>query len=165
MRRIHVGGKDRTAELGAGVDALVARDADPGFSELVAKQSVVLSLRDSASQAEFLDRHLALVRVRNGLRTDNFEIPRAPGRLSGCLVWFKRVVWRLLRYQHDRMAFQQSGLNWQLTHALELMRALHSRELAELAERVERLEGARDARNGVEQTLPPSESGPQRKKD
>ena len=55
----------------------------------------------------------------------------------------KTVLWKLLRYQHDRTAFQQNLINELAIDALEFQQDRLDRELTELQQRVAGLEAGR----------------------
>ncbi len=52
----------------------------------------------------------------------------------------KRCLWKLLRYQHDRIVFRQNLINGLFTQALESELLLRRRETAELRARLAALE-------------------------
>lgn len=91
---------------------------------------------DAGHHANFL----RLLRYRDAVDTLDFEIPRRPGPLGWFLQRAKRLLWKLLRYQHDRIAFRQNLINGLFTQALENEWRLRCRETDELRARVEKLE-------------------------
>lgn len=116
----------------------------------------VLRLGETDSEAAFQERFIQYVRIREGVDTNPFRIPRAPGLRGSLAVRLKVFLWRLLRYQHDRIAFRQNLINANLGGALELEHHLRSREadelrrrLAGLEKRLETLESARAAGPGA----------------
>ena len=141
--KVVVAGKDRTAELGpalsAGAQAMVGRDHAPKMLEEVYTS---LSLRDAGNDAEFLDRLVLLLWHKTGVATVGFYMPRKPGPLGWIGAQLRRALWKVLRYQHDRIAYQQNMINTQLTVALEFMHEQYKGHIAELRTRVEELERA-----------------------
>lgn len=134
--KIVIAGTDRTGEL---ADALrreaAVRTSDPLYAPLP-KSLQALSLREARSEADFLDRYVTLARQKAHVDTVRFVPPRRPG-LKGTLSWqMRRVLWRLLRYQHDRNIFHQNAVNSHLVAAMEFQHE----ELRTLRERVDRLE-------------------------
>ena len=141
--QLTVGGKDRAADLGRQVAAEAARlQASGGIGALSPGHSA-LALRASADRDDYLRRFIELLRLRHGLRTADYYVPRAPGLRGLLSAALKKYLWKLLRYQHDRMAFQQNLVNELAIAALEFQRAESERDLAELKRRVAALEQGR----------------------
>jgi len=136
MKRIVIAGQDRTEEL------LAASQGD------TAATPPGLCLARSANETEYLSRLLELLRTRDGLRTATFDIPAPPGVFGRLLRLLRRFQWRVFRYQHDRMAFQQNALNGQIVAALEFLREEYRRDLARLETKVAALEAQRAALGG-----------------
>ncbi len=142
--RLTVNGIDRADTLGAELEQAAAalrrthtvRSLSPGHS--------ALSLLEADSGEDRIRRLLELTRLRHGIRTDDFEMPVRPGRLGQLILKFKQRLWRALRYQHDRIAFQQNLVNELVIHTLETLHAEHGRERDALRARLAALE-ARDA--------------------
>jgi hypothetical protein len=135
MKSVRIGGADRSGALAPALEA-AAGGADP----VEARVAAVLALRTCTTEAEFDARFADLLRQRAGLDTGAFAIPRKPGVAGRCLAAVKAALWKLLRYQHDHMAFQQSAWNAAAAAALEAERAAWRRELAALEQRVRELE-------------------------
>ncbi len=117
-----IAGKDRTADLGAALrrDAeAMARGGRDRTPPRLPPAISALVLRQAGSDAAYLDEFLRLLRYRDGVDTCAFAIPGRPGPLGRLAVAVRRLLWRLLRYQHDRMAFRQNLINSALVSALE----------------------------------------------
>lgn len=99
-----------------------------------------LRLAETESEARFQDRFIQLMRIREGVDTNPFRIPRAPGWRGSLAVRLKVFLWQLLRYQHDRITFRQNLINSSLGGALEFEHRLRSREIDELRRSVAGLE-------------------------
>jgi len=128
MKHIKIAGDDRTQDILSGADA-TPPSADPAALLLQAR-----------NEAEYLSQLLSKLRTESGLRTTALNPSTRPGplgRLQGAL---RRFLWKLLRYQHDHMAFQQSAINTQTAAALEFLRTEYRRDLDRLAERLDALE-------------------------
>ncbi|MGQ9662598.1 MAG: hypothetical protein ACUVWX_09725 [Kiritimatiellia bacterium] len=142
--QVQVAGENRAADFGSELSdqakRLVAAVAQHRL--LRDEQWSALSLRHCRSEAEFLDRLLDLMWSRAELNTRDFYIPRRRGVRGRLLAGIKRILWKLLRYQHDQMAFQQNTVNTQLTVALAFIRAEYRLKLFELERRLESLEKA-----------------------
>lgn len=129
---ITVAGRDRTADLGAAITAAaVEREKDPRCAFLPQRESA-LSLGGTGNVGEYLDCMVRLIRAKNHVLTLDFDLPRRRGLIGAIQAWFRRLAWRLLRYQHDRITFRQNLINSQLVSALEFcleeIRALRERE-------------------------------------
>lgn len=99
-----------------------------------------LTLRDASSESEYLETFLRLMRYRDNVDTMPFEIPHRGGWRGRLTAWIKRHLWRLLRYQHDRITFRQNLINSLYTHALEYQRDRHRDDIHRLEERIKKLE-------------------------
>lgn len=141
--KIQVAGTDRSealsAEVAAEARALAMRDDAPEF--LKYPFSAVF-LNTSKSGAEYLDRMLSLLTDKTGVSNEPFYVPRKPGLVGNLSAAFKRVLWKLFRYQHDRVAFQQNMINLQLTAAIEFMHAERKKEVAALKREIAALKGS-----------------------
>lgn len=142
--RLIVADRDRTSDLGQEIAgaarAMVAGKAKDDLPIFLAPGDSVLSLRKAKNEAAYLDSLTTLMLSRAGTGTFDFYIPRKPGLLGGIGASVKRFLWKLLRYQHDRVAFQQNSINIQLTAAMEFMRAEYEQRIAALEKKVAELE-------------------------
>lgn len=139
MSSIRLAGKDVTAEWLPRLEKAAA-GRDPALAEQARQHEPVAALRAAPSPSLELDRWLALLRAHGAVRTDDFVAPARPGAAGRLMSRLKGVVWKLLRYQHERTAIQQNAVNLQLVLALEAVLAEQRRELAALRERVAALE-------------------------
>ena len=137
--KISVAGQDRTADLGPEIAAEAARLEASGSIGALSPQHSALVLRESLDRDDYLRRFIGLLQLRHGVRTADYYIPRGPGLRGKVAVAVKTFLWKLLRYQHDRMSFQQNLVNELAIDALEFQ-SRPGRELAELDRRVARLE-------------------------
>ena len=130
--RLVVANNDVTSSLGADIaDAAQerAKHASPRFH--VPEVSALL-LRNCKNEGEYFATFVKLLRMRHGASTDDFEIQRAPGFIGGMMKAIRGFLWKLLRYQHDRMIFQQNLINEMLIHAVEFEVAQRNREISKL---------------------------------
>lgn len=130
--RLFVCGRDHSVELGAHVTAEAGRL--PSAARAYGESDSALRLRDCRDPGEFLDTYLRLLRLRTAVRTDAFRVPRRPGVLGRLLGAGRLIAWRLLRYQHDRMFFQQNTVNTLLVEAVRELAEENRRLAAELGE-------------------------------
>ncbi|MEI6971337.1 MAG: hypothetical protein WCL44_07430 [bacterium] len=138
--RLIVANTDRSADLGQQVSAAaktmvasVPKDELPGVTG-------VLSLRSVKTEAEYMDKLTTLLVERSGVAAVDFHVPRKQGVMGAVSAAVKTFLWKVLRYQHDRMAFQQNCVNFQLTASVEFLRAEYERKIKALEQRVAELE-------------------------
>lgn len=141
MSSIRLAGRDVTAEWLPRLEQAAA-GRDPGLAEEARQQLPVAALRDAPSAPDELDRWLGLLRAHGTVRTGDFALPGRPGFLGRLAGRFRRGLWTLLRYQHERVAVQQNAVNLQLVLALEAVLGEQRRELAELRKRIAALEAS-----------------------
>ncbi|MCX6997559.1 MAG: hypothetical protein NTV49_10845 [Kiritimatiellaeota bacterium] len=138
--KIVIAGQDRTADLGAALRAAAAgRPAGPKPAVLPESISA-LRLRESASEADYLAELLRLLRYRDNVDTLPFDIPRRPGPAGAVAAQIKAVLWKVLRYQHNRVTGRQNMINHLYTSALEFEHRQRDAELRELRQRLAALE-------------------------
>lgn len=99
-----------------------------------------LVLHKAVSDADYLNHFIRLLRYRDAFDTYDFNIPRKPGLFGAMMARVKSILWRLLRYQHDRIAFRQNLINGLFTSAIEFEAAERQRKDNEFSDRLERLE-------------------------
>lgn len=117
--KIVIANRDRTAELEPALRAEAElRLAHPDHIPLPAPLHA-LSLREAKSEAEFLDRWYALVRRKCHVDTLKFDIPRRPGAAGGLMQKARTILWKALRYQHNRVVSRQNLVNSHLVATLE----------------------------------------------
>lgn len=141
--RIAVAGKDRTGDLGRTLAEEAARLESAGPIGRFAPAHSAVVLKESAGAADYQRRFIDLLRMRQAVQTADYYVPRAPGLRGRAAAALKTVLWKLLRYQHDRISFQQNLINELALDALEFQQGRTDRELANLKRRVASLEGGR----------------------
>jgi hypothetical protein len=141
--KIIIAGQDCTEELGGEVQRkavelkkLKGRAAPPRVSAEIG----ALALHKSLSDADYLDHFVRLLRYRDAFDTYDFDIPRRPGSAGAIMAKIKKVLWKLLRYQHDRIAFRQNLINGLFTSAVEFEVTERKRKAAEIDRRLDNLE-------------------------
>ena len=132
--RLTVAGQDRSADLGASLTRQTARHQ--GALSRWAPEDSALSLKDSKDSTDYLARYCRLLHLRYALSTEAFPIHARPGPAGNLLRKVKTMLWKLLRYQHDRMAFQQNAINELVISGLAFQQA----RLAALEQQVNTLE-------------------------
>jgi hypothetical protein len=134
--KLQVAGKDRSSDLGRELAGSAAARPDHGLATHIAYETDVLGLRSAESAAEYLDRHVKILRVRNQVDPSAFEGPGS----GGLMVRVRRFLWNLLRYQHDWTSFRQNSINVQLSYELEFEKEERKKQDAELEQRIRELE-------------------------
>ena len=153
MPKVTIAGTDRTDELRRSFSPELQRMAATGrFLSLPAEVNA-LRLCDARDARDMARTFVSLLRHRNHVDTRAFEIPRRPGLRGATMRLLKGGLWRLLRYQHDRIAFRQNLINSHVTSALEFQHEIFDRDIRRLQERVQALERALESIGG--RTIPP----------
>ena len=141
--KIIIAGQDCTKELGgeiwrsaAELKKLTGRAAPPEISVEIG----ALALHKAASDADYLNHFVRLLSYRDAFDTYDFDIPRRPGVVGAMMARIKKVLWKLLRYQHDRIAFRQNLINSLFTNAVEFEMVERKRTDAELNSRLDKTE-------------------------
>jgi hypothetical protein len=128
MKHILIAGNDRT------------RDILPEATDSATPDNATTPLLQARHEAEYLSRLLAKLRTESGLQSAGLNPVPRPGLLGRLQVALHRFLWKLLRYQHDHMAFQQSAINAETAAALEYLRAEYRHDLNQLTQRLAALE-------------------------
>ena len=133
-----IAGQDRSSAIGADLTHRAARHQ--GALSPWAPEDSALSLRDSLNPDDYLARYVKLLQLRHALSTEPFPIPGKSGAAGTLLRRVKGFLWKLLRYQHDRMAFQQNAINELAISALDFQRTTSQQAIASLEQRIKILE-------------------------
>ncbi|MBU0713857.1 MAG: hypothetical protein KJ964_00700 [Verrucomicrobia bacterium] len=141
--KLSVAGQDRTHDLGRELRQQAAA-MERGETNHKPKPALVvpdiMPLARAQSEAEYLDQLIDLIRCRNAVDTLDFTIPRKPGVVGLFMTRLKAFLWKLMRYQHDRIAFQQNLINGMQGSALEYEIVLRQKAVADLDQRLKHLE-------------------------
>lgn len=135
---LYIAGQDRSTDIGGELSQRAARHQGPA-SRWTSDDSA-LSLKKARNEDEYMARYCRLLRLRYALTTSDFPIPARPGAAGSLLRSIKGFLWKLLRYQHDRMAGQQNTVNELLVSALDFQRTGMQRTVARLEQRIRELE-------------------------
>ena len=139
--KITVGGMDRSGDVVPQIVAEAAQLTATRAIGMLAPDHTALRLKASADLDDYVGRFVDLLRIRHGIRTADYYIPRGPklrGKLAAAM---KNSLWKLLRYQHDRIAFQQGAANELAINALEFQAG----RIAELERRLASIEKSNSA--------------------
>lgn len=141
--KILVANKDRTDDLGADIRQSAQVRMRGGERQVPAQISAdisALSLARPKSETDYLNNLIRLIRYRDAVDTHDFAIPRNPGLIGMLLIRLKSFLWKLLRYQHNRIAFRQNLINGLCTSAVEFEITCRQKAVADLDQRLQRLE-------------------------
>lgn len=119
------------------------RNRKPRRPDHVSAEIGALALAGMGSDADYHAHFIRLLRYRDAVDTLDFAIPYRPGPTGGIMRRLKQILWKLLRYQHDRILFRQNLVNGLFTAALENEMTLRKREMDELRARIEALENGK----------------------
>lgn len=141
--KIIVNSQDRTPELESRIrDAIRSREGGPKPAD-ISPEIGALRLAEAKTEAEYQELLLRLIRYRDNVDTLPFDIPRRPGLLGGLMAGVRRFLWKLLRYQHDRVTSRQNLINSTLSAAIEFEHRLMRSRIEELQKRIGDLEARR----------------------
>ena len=132
--RLIIAGQDRSSDIGATLSGQAKRHQ--GALSRWSPGDSALSLKHSRNAADYLTRYCRLMRLRYAVSTESFPIPGKPGASGSLLRKVKGFLWKLLRSQHDRMAFQQNSVNELMISAADFQQA----RIAALEQRIQQLE-------------------------
>lgn len=142
--KIIVANRDRTADLGAEIRTAAAnRQQNPDCRVIpatIVPEISALALQAAKSESAYLSEFIRLLRYRDNVDTLRFMIPRKPGFQGAMMTKLKEFLWKLLRYQHDRITFRQNMINSLHTTALECELAAREKDVSELRKRLAELE-------------------------
>jgi len=141
--KIIIAGQDCTKELGGEIwrrAADLKKITGHATPQKVSAEIGALALHKAASDADYLNHFVRLLRYRDAFDTYDFDIPRKPGVVGSMMARIKKVLWKLLRYQHDRIAFRQNLINGLFTSAVEFEMAERKRTDDELNRRLDKAE-------------------------
>jgi len=125
------------AEIQATVEAKRARGeyADPSIAR--AELQNLANLKD---ESEFLTFYLECLRQSAFVDINDYEIVERRRAISGVLVFFKRLIWKTLKFYTYRLWSQQNQVNGLLLTAVENLDNQYRFRIKELEGRVQKLE-------------------------
>lgn len=140
--RLVVAGKDRSADLGRQIADRAEQREKTASIGLLSPLHSALCLKNEVTTHGYLNQFMRLLKMRHGVSTAPFPVPARAGLSGGIMAAFKRILWRLLRYQHDRVTFQQNLINELLINALEMQKKMMEDRTEEVMKRLETVEAA-----------------------
>ena len=138
--KLILNGQDRSADLGAAL-AAAARQRPAGQKPYAIAEAInALRLQGTANEAGYADELLRLLRYRDNVDTLPFDVPHKRSRMGALTAKFKGMLWKLLRYQHDRITGRQNLINHLYSSALECEHRQRAQEIRDLQRRLAALE-------------------------
>ena len=141
--KILIAGEDAASSLGAEIRQKaedLRRRTGRNAPSKISPEIGALALHKARSDEEYFVHYMRLLRYRDAYDTYDFDIPRRAGFVGAIMAGFKKILWKLLRYQHDRIAFRQNLINSLFTNAMEFEMAERRRNDQEIRLRLERIE-------------------------
>lgn len=137
---ITINSEDRTTELKTRIEKGMQAHAKRPPPIHVPAEVNALTLREARTETEYQEILTRLIRRRDIVNTLPFDFPNFGGWTGKANVLFKKALWKLLRHQHDRIAFQQNQINSLYSSALEYERDQRRADVAALEARIKALE-------------------------
>ena len=139
--KIMISGQDRTQDIGSRLQSAAReRERGPWRPAVVTSALSSLRLSEASTEAQYHQLFLYLLRYRDNVDTLPFAIPHKPGLAGALTAKVKATLWKIFRYQHDRITFRQNLINHLYTSALEFQHHSQQREIQELRQRIAALE-------------------------
>jgi len=138
--RVWVNGEERDESPVAGVRQTAALLADRELDLLIQGESGILSLGAARDEAEYLSRHIELMRIRSCVDPSLFRPASRPGFLGRLGRQVRRLLWRVLRHQHDWFVFQDNAIHYQLASELDCLHSEVRRRLDGIDRRLAEIE-------------------------
>jgi hypothetical protein len=138
--RVWVNGGECSESVGEDVSRAARELKDPALSLLIEGEADILSLARARDEGEYLARHIQLMRIRSSVDPSRFEPTRRPGLLGRAAWHVRRLLWRVLRYQHDWFVFHNNAIHHQLTSEIDNLHAETRRRLDDVERRLKQLE-------------------------
>jgi len=138
--KLIIAGKDKSSDLGYQIADRAKKLEQNNFVNLLSPQHSALRLKKEVTSAEYLGQFIQLLRIRHGVNTAPFKVPARTGLSGRIMAMLRRFLWKLLRYQHDRITFQQNLINELLIDGIEMQQKMIQDKTEGLIKRMETLE-------------------------
>jgi len=87
-------------------------------------------------------KFLEMLRHKSQIDTQTFTMPRKPGLWGGLMVAVRKLLWKILRYQHDRMSIRQNRVNSWIISLVESRTESIQADMNQLQKRLAKLEAS-----------------------
>ena len=138
--KIFVGGKDRSDDVGARIRCAAERRRLGPAPSVVSPDINALCLLRVSSENAYLREFLRILPYRDAFDAADVKISTRSGPVGWALTKVKSLLWRLIRFQYERVAFRQNLINRMFTTAIQAEVDSRERDLKELRFRIEALE-------------------------
>jgi hypothetical protein len=138
--QILIGGREVTPDFAPAMNAAVRQMEQRKDSVFLPPHMSALRLRTARSGSELGATYADLLRYRHHVNPAAFFLPPARNLRERVLNGMRRLLWKVLRYQHERLFFRQNLINSHFTGLLDLQ----ARELQALRAEVESLRPGKD---------------------
>ncbi len=144
--KLSIAGRDRSDDIGRELSDQALRRQNADMAGCMAREEDVLVLKKARDTADYLDKHVGLMRARNCVDPSLFDIPSGGGVRGAIVRFVRKIFWGITRWQCERSAFDQNAINIQLTYELEFEKEARAKDVAELSARVRKLEAMLEER-------------------
>jgi hypothetical protein len=141
--KITIAGKDVTEELDSILTEKARKREGPEFLSMTHRELSAVSLADTTSEENYLDRLLEVLRGRYEI-----GIPIRIKTRNKWIRWLKLKVLRRMAFQHDIIVQQQNSFNGGIIQAIQYERTLHKEKLRQLEREVQLLRQTMDRSSG-----------------
>ncbi|MDD4870172.1 MAG: hypothetical protein PHR77_06395 [Kiritimatiellae bacterium] len=135
-----IAGKDRTSDIGQQIVNRAKQRVQNSPVPFLSPQHSALCLKDEITADGYLKQFVRLLKMRHGASTAPFPIPARAGLSGRIMAVLRRVLWKLLRYQHDRITFQQNLINELFITGIEIQQKTIQGKMDGISKRLETLE-------------------------
>jgi hypothetical protein len=138
--KIIVAGKDETAVLGSQIKQLALQRKVLHKPKWISPDISAVSLEKAKTEKEYLDKLVRLAFYRDGVGINRINFSRRKGCFGFLVYKFRRILWRVLRYQYDAIFYRQNAVNNVFTSLHEFEVNEFQKEIQSLKERIIKLE-------------------------
>jgi hypothetical protein len=138
--KLFIAGNESPPGLRERIAASAKRREQEKPLQVLAPQHSALSLKNVSGQDAYLRQFIRLLWMRHGVSTAPFDVPTSRTLFGPLMAAIKRILWKLLRYQHDRITFQQNLVNELLIDAAEMQQQMFQGKVDEITKRLEAAE-------------------------
>jgi len=89
-------------------------------------------------------KFLEMLRHKSQIDTQTFTVPRKPGLMGEIMAKVRKFLWKILRYQHDRMSTRQNRVNSWIISLVESRTETLQADMNQLQERLAKLESSQN---------------------
>ncbi len=140
---IRIAGIDRTREWRDRYRTNVEDRRVRGRDRILPPVLNARSLREQENESAYLRELVRLIHFKRHVGTHAYRIPHRPGMVGKVMLAAREVLWKILRYQHDRMASRQNVIN---SHVIDLLSYEHEERVREIEQLRAELKAIREGK-------------------